>query len=120
MDLKEIKKLLELMRRSRVLEMEVEEESLRLRVRFQAAAGAMEVLSGGLPLPQAVEKAKKFITAAIQTNPGLGHGHGPVNHHVWGRETEVFDPMKAPESSGEHDNDCRIKHTKGGAASEGL
>jgi hydroxymethylpyrimidine/phosphomethylpyrimidine kinase len=24
--------------------------------------------------------AKRYITKAIATAPGLGHGHGPVNH----------------------------------------
>jgi hydroxymethylpyrimidine/phosphomethylpyrimidine kinase len=39
-------------------------------------------LARGLALPQAIENAKKFITLAIQSNPGLGKGCGPVNHHV--------------------------------------
>ncbi len=39
-------------------------------------------LAAGLSLLQAVEKAKKYITAAIRSNPGLGHGYGPVNHHA--------------------------------------
>ena len=39
-------------------------------------------LAAGLPLPQAVAKAKRYITAAIQSNPGLGLGCGPVNHHA--------------------------------------
>jgi len=29
---------------------------------------------------EAVSAAKQFITRAIETNPGLGHGFGPVNH----------------------------------------
>jgi hydroxymethylpyrimidine/phosphomethylpyrimidine kinase len=39
-------------------------------------------LALGLGLPRAVARAKRFLTAAIRTNPGLGHGHGPVNHHA--------------------------------------
>lgn len=39
-------------------------------------------LARGLALPQAIENAKKFITLAIQSAPGLGKGCGPVNHHV--------------------------------------
>ena len=39
-------------------------------------------LARGLALPQAVENAKRFVTLAIQSNPGLGSGCGPVNHHV--------------------------------------
>ena len=37
-------------------------------------------LARGLPLGDAVACAKKFISEAIRTNPGLGHGAGPVNH----------------------------------------
>jgi hydroxymethylpyrimidine/phosphomethylpyrimidine kinase len=39
-------------------------------------------LAQGLTLPQAIERAKEFITLALQSPPGLGHGSGPVNHHV--------------------------------------
>lgn len=39
-------------------------------------------LARGLALAPAIEQAKKFITEAIRTNPGLGHGAGPVNHHA--------------------------------------
>jgi hydroxymethylpyrimidine/phosphomethylpyrimidine kinase len=39
-------------------------------------------LAKGRSLPDAVSIAKKFITQAIQTNPGLGKGAGPVNHHA--------------------------------------
>ncbi len=36
-------------------------------------------LARGESLPVAVRLAKRFITGAIETNPGLGHGLGPVN-----------------------------------------
>ena len=39
-------------------------------------------LARGLTLPVAVRKAKRYIHAAIKTNPGLGAGAGPVNHSV--------------------------------------
>jgi hydroxymethylpyrimidine/phosphomethylpyrimidine kinase len=39
-------------------------------------------LAKGLDLPDAVEIAKKYVTEAIRTNPGLGKGSGPVNHHA--------------------------------------
>lgn len=39
-------------------------------------------LAKGRELPDAVAVAKKFITRAIETNPGLGNGSGPVNHHA--------------------------------------
>ena len=37
-------------------------------------------LAKGKTLYQAVDKAKAFITKAIQDAPQLGHGSGPVNH----------------------------------------
>jgi hydroxymethylpyrimidine/phosphomethylpyrimidine kinase len=39
-------------------------------------------LAKGRDLAAAVDIAKKFITQAIKTNPGLGRGSGPVNHHA--------------------------------------
>ena len=39
-------------------------------------------LASGLALPAAVARAKRFLHAAIATNPGLGGGSGPVNHHA--------------------------------------
>lgn len=39
-------------------------------------------LAKGRELPEAVALAKRFITLAIQSGPGLGKGFGPVNHHV--------------------------------------
>jgi hydroxymethylpyrimidine/phosphomethylpyrimidine kinase len=42
-------------------------------------------LARGRSLPEAVGAAKRFITLAIETNPGLGKGCGPVNHFA---ETE--------------------------------
>lgn len=37
-------------------------------------------LARGLPLPESVEHAVDFVARAISTAPGLGGGHGPVNH----------------------------------------
>lgn len=39
-------------------------------------------LAHGLELVPAIAQAKRFIADAIRTNPGLGHGSGPVNHHA--------------------------------------
>lgn len=39
-------------------------------------------LARGMALAEAVARAKRFIHVAIRTNPGLGHGAGPVNHHA--------------------------------------
>lgn len=45
------------------------------------SAAITACLAHGLPLETAVARAKQFLTEAIRTNPGLGHGSGPVNHH---------------------------------------
>jgi hydroxymethylpyrimidine/phosphomethylpyrimidine kinase len=37
-------------------------------------------LAKGKDLVSAITIAKRFITRAIRTSPGLGHGMGPVNH----------------------------------------
>jgi hydroxymethylpyrimidine/phosphomethylpyrimidine kinase len=37
-------------------------------------------LAKGAALEDAIHRAKRFITDAIRTNPGLGSGSGPVNH----------------------------------------
>lgn len=47
---------------------------------FSAAVTAR--LARGDDLVAAVRAAKRFITAAIQTSPGLGRGYGPVNMHA--------------------------------------
>jgi hydroxymethylpyrimidine/phosphomethylpyrimidine kinase len=36
-------------------------------------------LALGNDLQASVEIAKKFVTRAIRTAPGLGHGHSPLN-----------------------------------------
>ncbi len=46
------------------------------------SAGITAGLAAGLALAVAVARAKRFIHAAIESNPGLGHGCGPVNHHA--------------------------------------
>jgi hypothetical protein len=37
-------------------------------------------LAKGLDTPLAVRSACRYIEAAIRTAPGLGKGHGPLNH----------------------------------------
>lgn len=37
-------------------------------------------LAQGLSLSDAVAAARAYVTRAIETAPGLGHGHGPLNH----------------------------------------
>ena len=51
-------------------------------------------LAKGQELAEAVRVAKRFITAAIVTNPGLGKGCGPVNHHAAG-SSGILDAPKA-------------------------
>ena len=44
------------------------------------SAAITALLAKGCGLVEAVEKAKEFMTRAIETSPGLGRGIGPVNH----------------------------------------
>jgi hydroxymethylpyrimidine/phosphomethylpyrimidine kinase len=44
------------------------------------SAAITALLAHGLELPEAVSRAKQYISGAIRTNPGLGRGSGPVNH----------------------------------------
>jgi len=44
------------------------------------AAAITALLARGVPMVTAVERAKRWITEAIRTNPGFGAGQGPVNH----------------------------------------
>ncbi|HEU5046863.1 MAG TPA: bifunctional hydroxymethylpyrimidine kinase/phosphomethylpyrimidine kinase [Rickettsiales bacterium] len=39
-------------------------------------------IAQGLELEQAVIRARAYVQEAIRTAPGLGHGHGPLNHRV--------------------------------------
>lgn len=44
------------------------------------SAAAAAGLARGLPLHEAVDHAVDFVARAISSAPGLGAGHGPVNH----------------------------------------
>lgn len=46
---------------------------------FSAALAAMIVR--GIAVPDALRAAKEYVTGAIVHAEGLGHGHGPLNHH---------------------------------------
>jgi hydroxymethylpyrimidine kinase/phosphomethylpyrimidine kinase len=46
------------------------------------SAAIAACLGRGLSLEKSVEAAKRFVTDAIRHAPGLGHGHGPINHSV--------------------------------------
>ena len=39
-------------------------------------------IAQGLPLVDAVSRARRYLRAAIEAAPGYGAGHGPVNHGV--------------------------------------
>jgi hydroxymethylpyrimidine/phosphomethylpyrimidine kinase len=50
------------------------------------SAAVTASLAAGDDLPTAIRNAKRYITEAIRTNPGLGRGSGPVNHHAGARD----------------------------------
>ncbi|KIL53004.1 bifunctional hydroxymethylpyrimidine kinase/phosphomethylpyrimidine kinase [Jeotgalibacillus campisalis] len=55
------------------------------------SAAITAFLSRGMELPEAVEKSKTFVTAAIRHSFSLGQGNGPTNH--WGirKEESIYD-----------------------------
>lgn len=40
------------------------------------------LLGQGMPLPDAVEKARTFVREALLAAPGFGQGHGPLGHQA--------------------------------------
>jgi hydroxymethylpyrimidine/phosphomethylpyrimidine kinase len=46
------------------------------------SAGIAAELARGATIDAAVARAKSYVTQAIRSNPGLGHGAGPLNHHA--------------------------------------
>jgi len=46
------------------------------------SAAITALLAGGGEIEGSIGKAKRYITEAIRTGPGLGRGAGPVNHHA--------------------------------------
>ena len=46
------------------------------------SAAITALLARGETLAEAVREAKEFISRAIARAPGLGHGHGPVDHRA--------------------------------------
>jgi len=43
-------------------------------------------LALGKSLAEAVERSKQYIYEAIKAAPGIGHGHGPINHKAGGKD----------------------------------
>jgi len=69
------------------------------------SAAIATYLGQGLPLPEAVGKAKEFITEAIRLSLPLGRGHGPTNHFallakrdVLHQLTEAFETLSDAEA----------------------
>ena len=50
-----------------------------MRIRDRASACAVG-LAKGLPLEAAVAEAWAYVAEAIRRAPGLGGGHGPLDH----------------------------------------
>jgi hydroxymethylpyrimidine/phosphomethylpyrimidine kinase len=46
------------------------------------SAAITAALALGNDLPTAIGRAKRYISEAIGSNPGLGAGSGPLNHHA--------------------------------------
>jgi hydroxymethylpyrimidine/phosphomethylpyrimidine kinase len=46
------------------------------------SAGITAGLAQGQPLTDAVDRAVRWMAVAIATAPGLGRGHGPINHRA--------------------------------------
>jgi hydroxymethylpyrimidine/phosphomethylpyrimidine kinase len=55
-------------------------------------------LGGGLPIDRAVDRAIKYVHAALLGAPGLGSGSGPIGHALG---TTPYHHVKAAESGGE-------------------
>lgn len=53
------------------------------------AAGIAACLARGFTLEDATRAAKRFVTEAIRSAPGLGRGHGPINQHITVRPDEM-------------------------------
>ena len=46
------------------------------------SAAITACLARGMRMRDAVARSKQYIYEAIRSAPGLGHGHGPLNHHA--------------------------------------
>ena len=44
------------------------------------------LLAQGMPLEQAIERAREFVRAALEAAPGFGSGHGPMGHQAVRRD----------------------------------
>ena len=57
-------------------------------------------MASGTPLDEAVLSARDFVYEAIRTAPGIGEGHGPLNHGLLlkGEDEETSEAPKEPTS----------------------
>lgn len=60
------------------------------------SAAVAAALARGMTLPDAVNAAVDYVARAIASAPGLGHGHGPVNHFVVPRLSVEADDDRGP------------------------
>ena len=44
------------------------------------ASAIATFLAKGLPLPEAVDRARLFVRSALRAAPGFGQGNGPLGH----------------------------------------
>jgi hydroxymethylpyrimidine/phosphomethylpyrimidine kinase len=44
------------------------------------ASGIAAGLAQGLDIEEAVDRAREYVRRAIESAPGIGHGHGPLDH----------------------------------------
>ena len=64
-------------------------ESPRIDTRHTHGTGctlASAIATGiaqGMDIHAAVVRARNYVFEAIRYAPGLGHGHGPLNHNPW-------------------------------------
>jgi hydroxymethylpyrimidine/phosphomethylpyrimidine kinase len=57
------------------------------------ASGIAVGLAQGLPLREAVARARAYVQACIRSAPGFGAGHGPLDHGV------TIDPARLAEQA---------------------
>jgi hydroxymethylpyrimidine/phosphomethylpyrimidine kinase len=65
------------------------------------SAAITAYLSQGLPLKEAVQKSKKFVTDAIKYSFDLGSGNGPTNHWAGRKERMAEDRSSLTDNSTE-------------------
>ncbi len=56
------------------------------------ASGIATGLAQGLPLPDAIARARRFVRAALEAAPGIGQGAGPMGHALGAVPFETICP----------------------------